>query len=385
MQPKSNLKIIYVANVRIPTEKAHGIQIAKMCEAFSRAGAEVELIVPRRKNTIKDNPFHYYGIESNFLVRKLPTIDLVSWGKIGFIFQTLSFACSVLVSSCRKNNAMYFTRDELIAAMLTAMGKWAVWEGHHGQHNLLTRFLIRKKVKIVVISEGLKRFYLKQGVAEEQIIVLHDGVDLEEFAEIPMMDARRMISLPENLFVVGYVGKFRTMGKSKGVEDLIRAFSSFSTQAPSAHLLLVGINEAERNEVIECLRNEHVSTKNYTIVGHILHSTVPQYLCASDILVMNYPKEGHYVDFMSPLKLFEYMASGRAIVATDLPSIREVLGPNSAFWVDPTDDLSLYKSLVIAQSDSLLRVARGIEARRTINSYTWENRARKILQFTEQC
>ena len=64
-------KIIYVANIRLPTEKAHGVQIMKMCEALARAGAIVELVVPNRHTHIGGDPFTYYEVEENFIITKL--------------------------------------------------------------------------------------------------------------------------------------------------------------------------------------------------------------------------------------------------------------------------------------------------------------------------
>ena len=70
------MKIIYIANVRMPTEKAHGIQIMKMCEAFSLAEFEVELVVPWRFNKIEENAFDFYGVKRNFKIKKIFSLDL---------------------------------------------------------------------------------------------------------------------------------------------------------------------------------------------------------------------------------------------------------------------------------------------------------------------
>ena len=89
------MKIIYLANARIPTEKAHGIQIMKMCEAFSDADAKILLLIPRRINWIKEDPFEYYGIKKNFRIKKLPTIDLIPLdfilGNLALWIQAISF------------------------------------------------------------------------------------------------------------------------------------------------------------------------------------------------------------------------------------------------------------------------------------------------------
>ncbi|KKR77731.1 MAG: group 1 glycosyl transferase [Parcubacteria group bacterium GW2011_GWE2_40_8] len=86
------MKILYIANARLPTEKAHGIQIMKTCEAFADLGHSVSLIVPRRFNFIKDDPFEYYRVKRNFKIIKLPTIDLVKFSKIGFWIESIVFA-----------------------------------------------------------------------------------------------------------------------------------------------------------------------------------------------------------------------------------------------------------------------------------------------------
>ncbi|MCH7883412.1 hypothetical protein IIA95_03290, partial [Patescibacteria group bacterium] len=78
------MKLIYIANARIPTEKAHGIQIMKTCEAFADNGAEIELVVPWRFNPIKNDPFEYYDVKRVFKIVKIPSLDLTAFGKIGF-------------------------------------------------------------------------------------------------------------------------------------------------------------------------------------------------------------------------------------------------------------------------------------------------------------
>src|SRR5438105_408941 len=91
-------KIYYLANVRLPTEKAHGIQIMKTCEALARLGIDLELIVPRRRNPIVQEPFSFYQVEKNFKITQLPCWDLVSsnrLGAVGFWIESWTFYRSV--------------------------------------------------------------------------------------------------------------------------------------------------------------------------------------------------------------------------------------------------------------------------------------------------
>ena len=89
------MKLIYITNSRFPTEKAHGVQISKMCEAFVKQGIEIELVCPKRKNKIKENFFEYYDIKKNFKLKKLWSLDLVGIvPHLGFRIQSLTFAIS---------------------------------------------------------------------------------------------------------------------------------------------------------------------------------------------------------------------------------------------------------------------------------------------------
>ena len=87
------MKLAYLANIRLPTEKAHGVQILKMCEALAREGAQVELIVPTRNNHLTDDPYAYYGVEKNFLITYLDVPDTLRW-PLGFYIQSWLFACA---------------------------------------------------------------------------------------------------------------------------------------------------------------------------------------------------------------------------------------------------------------------------------------------------
>ena len=175
------MRILYIANIRIPTEKAHGIQIMKMCEAFSDSGHDVTLVVPRRLNHIKDGPFKYYGVKKNFKIKKLPTLDLVRFGRVGFWVQSISFAISFFLYSIPKKVDVIYSRDELPLLLFSFFKKNIVWETHMPRDNIFSRVLIKRLKKLITISRGLKDFYFKKGVHEDKIIVAPDAVDIKKF------------------------------------------------------------------------------------------------------------------------------------------------------------------------------------------------------------
>src|SRR4051812_20400721 len=110
------MKIIYLTNVRLPTERAHGYQIMKMCEAFA-ATAEVELIVPRRINHLKEDTFTFYGIKRAFKIIRLPCLDLISlgMGRFGYWVEMLTFMLSAKAYLLFRKHDILYTREFPVA------------------------------------------------------------------------------------------------------------------------------------------------------------------------------------------------------------------------------------------------------------------------------
>src|SRR3989344_1561978 len=297
------MKLVYLAQIRLPSRKAHSVQIMNMCLAFANCGVSVNLIVPRWRLTEISEPFAYYGVKRNFSI-----------------------------------------------------------------------------TKIFTITRTLKSDLIQLGIKQERIMVSPDGVNLAQFANLPSKDElRRKLGLPLDKTIIAYVGRYRTMGQEKGVGGLIKAYATIEKKQKNILLLLVGIHEGEKLEVEELMKRNLVS--NYKIKSIIPSRIVSHCLCASDILVMNYPSANHYLYYMSPLKLFEYMASGNPIVSSDLPSIREVLNESNAILVPPDDINVLIKGIENLIKDKPMGDKIAAKAYKDVQNYTWANRAKNILNF----
>jgi len=350
-------KLIYIANARIPTEKAHGLAIMKMCEAFASAGVDVRLLVPRRSNLIKEDPFNYYDVKKVFSIKKLPTIDLVFLGKFGFFIQSLSFAkFAFLYCVFRKKVDIIYGRDELSLFFLSLFKRNIVWEAHTAKANWIVRTLLKRSRAIVVISQGLKDYYVSLGTKPEKILVAHSGVDLSVFENIKESkeELRKKLGLPLDKRIVAYVGKRKSMGEDKGVEELERTFDSFVEENPEVYPL---------------------------IVSEVSPRKVPLYMKAVDVLVMNYPNIEHYAKYMSPLKMFEYMASGTPIVTSDIPTVREVLDESMATFFKPNDFDGLRNSIIEVLQNPSGSEKKAQKAKEEVQRCTWDNRAERVLSF----
>jgi glycosyltransferase involved in cell wall biosynthesis len=128
---------------------------------------------------------------------------------------------------------------------------------------------------------------------------------------------------------------------------------------------------------------------NVLLTGFIPNADLPLYQAACDVLMMPYQKHvaassgGDIAAYLSPMKLFEYLACGRAILSSDLPVLREVLNLDNAVLLDPEDIDGWSAALDALQNDGQRRETLGQQARRDATLHTWEARARMILAGVE--
>lgn len=356
-------KILYVANVRMPSEKAHGIQIAKTCEAFAKAGRDVELIVPNRVTIISENPAAYYGLTHLFPVTKLPVPDIVSWGFVGFVTESFFFARRA-VAYVRARDGLIYGRDEIVLALLWVFtGREFVWESHTGSWNIFARYIARRAKKVVVITKGLENFYIAKDIPAQKIIVAHDGIDLAAFEKKESKrEARARLGLPPYEKIALYIG---AAGMWKGTDTLLEA----SNLLTDLRIAIIGQTEKQLS-------------KNYPraiFVGERPYREIASNLSAADVLVLpTTAKNIVGAEYTSPLKLFAYMASGIPIVASDIPSTREVLPEEGAYWFRADDPKSLAEEITKALHDLGAREKAHI-AKSEVSLYTWDERARRIL------
>ena len=364
------MKILYIANIRLPTEKAHGIQIMKMCEAFVKAGVEIELVVPTRYNDLTANPFTYYGVPDTFFkVVTLHVPDLIRYGQLGFLVSSIWFSERARWSKSFWTADIIYSRDALVLVQYLLLGRKLVFEAH-AKPSFVARIVAQHAHRVVVISHSLRGVYVAAGIPPERIIVAPDAVDEHLFDTVPEKnEAREILGLPSAQHIVIYTGHLYAR---KGADTLAEAASNI----PEALFVFVG-------GIVEDLarfKKRWGSQENIRIVGHVAPERVPSYLRAADVLVI--PNSGRSEDtarFASPMKLFEYMASGAPILASDVPAIREILGESEAAFVRPDDPAALAARIRAVLADDPAAQERAQAAERKARDYTWEKRAARVL------
>jgi glycosyltransferase involved in cell wall biosynthesis len=379
------MKINYLANVRIPTEKAHGLQIMKMCQAFLRAGNEVDLIVAKRPNHLYEgvNEFDHYGIKERFLIQRLRLIDMVeagrSWKGMSVIIQNSTFALSAFLYLVSRKQDIIYSRDQFSAFLLAPFKKNIVLEMHTFPNKWLGLYgwLFVKVKKIVAITEHLKRDIADLGVKADKIIVAPDGVDLDEFViKIDKNNIRQKLGLPISNKIILYAGH---MYDWKGVYTLAEAALFIKTECK---IYLIGGMEYDINKLKEFIAQNNLP--NISFVGLQPPNQIPLYLTAADCLVLpNSGKRKISRLYTSPIKLFEYMASGVPIVASKLPSIEEILNKENSILVEPDHPKALAAGIDEVFSDNRKTGARAERARQEVEMYTWQHRVTNILDFID--
>jgi glycosyltransferase involved in cell wall biosynthesis len=372
------MKIIYVENVRIPSERAHAYQIVQTCTWFARMGHEVVLVNPDRAGG-KDVFAAYNLLHGIFRHQTLKTTDPLSWEwfrlkKLAYIWQRFSFSRALKSWAKNQTADVWYTRDPAMVDVLGTENRKFVLELHDRPDSNFARWeRIKSLVKnYVVISEGLKQALQSLGIEPSRIYVAPDGYDPKDF-ENPgeRVFERKKLGIPEGAFVAIYTGGFY---KWKGIDLTLRAWARTDDDA---HLVLVGGPECDRKR-LEGLVEPAVASRIH-IFPMMDHAAAIRVLAAADVGLLTSSKE-HEIGrvFTSPLKQFEYLAAGLPVLASDVSSSHEILTDEVAAFYEPTEE-GFAAALNGIKSNQSWRASASAKSRELVAPYTWEARARTIV------
>jgi len=252
-----------------------------------------------------------------------------------------------------------------------------------GQLHLLRRLerLNQRAADVIfAVSKVESDNLIKAGVDAGKIVVNPNGVDAEQFRPVEGSKVRKALGIGDEV-VVGFLGTF---GPWHGAPSLASAALQVS-QTAGCHFLFIGDgDERARTEAIVQSGGGRVRAR---FLGRVPHSRIPDYLGACDILASPHmPATDGSEFFGSPTKLFEYMAVGRAIVASRLGQIAEVIvDEQNGLLVPPGDSAALAQAIERLARDAPLRTRLGAAARRTVqDKYTWRHNAARVIAEMER-
>ena len=364
------MKILYLSGFALPSRAAHGVHVMKMCQALAQQGHEVTLLVYGSKRRSAENVYRYYGVDETFVVRQIPLV-----GARGGTMLSLPRLGREL-SKYSPSATLVYARSIYGASLAARRGFRIVYEAHAAPAHAVIRWLEKRLFraegfqKLIVISDSLRRIYQDLYGPIRRVEVCHDAADIPRTEDTPeyTWPCRR------DRLQIGYAGH---LYRGRGI-DLILGCAG---RLMSYDFHIVGGMERD----IQYWKRR--GGGNVHFHGFVQPSLVPAVLSRCDVLLLPYQKGlslgGRKIDssgWMSPMKLFEYMAARKAIIASDLPVLREVLHEGNSLLVRP-DDRDGWTAAIRACEDPQRRDRLAAAAyAEFLAKYTWEKRAARVLQ-----
>lgn len=370
------MRIACFSTSQIPSSTANSIQVMKMCQALVQTGHVVKLWVPGQNDIPWSQLAAHYGLAYSFEVAWVPSRPWLK--RYDFVFQAWNRARDW-------GTDLVYTWLPQIGFMALRAGLPLVLELHDrpsgriGPH--LLRWVVNRKgsKRFAIITQALYRVLREEfglNLREDQVVIAPNGVDLERYHGLPdPSEARQRLGLKEQ-FTAVYSGHFYP-GRGMGL------LLEMARNLPHIQFLWVG----GRDEAVTYWRNEirQQGLTNVILTGFVENRVLPLYQAAGEVLLMPYERAvagssgGNSADICSPMKMFEYLACGRAILTSDLPVLHEVLNERNARFCPPEDVEAWTRAL-----DDLFRHpevcwALGQQARADAERYTWIARAHRIL------
>ena len=374
------MKILYLSNAIIPSRTANSIHVMKMCHAFAENGHEVILVAPHIKDRYEKhiNDFYeFYGVKKNFKIKKFWHPNIVG----GTYLYLLTILFYLLI---KKNFDLVYGRF-LYGCYLAALLKNNVIYEEHGsltdskKHVLkIFKKLVNNKYfgKLIVISNALKKIFLKKKYLEElKIQVAHDGAD-----KVLDFTNKTILLGDQNNLKVGYVGH---LYKGRGIEIIIECAKKINDMT----FHIVGGNDTDIKYWKNYIKNFKLN--NVYFYGFVPPKETIKFRNSFDIVLAPYAnkvavtevkgkKQLDTSQFMSPIKIFEYMSHKKPIIASDLSVIREVLNKKNSILVE-YDNIELWVNSINKLKDNNLRNKIASNAFNDFKNYTWKKRASLVL------
>jgi glycosyltransferase involved in cell wall biosynthesis len=376
------MKIAVITNSRIPSLTANSIQAMKVTQSLMQLGHEIRMFAPR-----ETNPASRESLAAHYGLRFVPDLELLPsekhFKRFDFIFHAQRSAKRFgadLVYTWLPQSAVIGLWSgcpvvlEMHADVSGTMGPWWLrqfWRSNEKKLMTVTTAALRKAL------ERSAKFQFKN----DAVLIAPNGVELEKYDHLPNpLEARHQLNLPDGL-TVGFTGHIYP---GRGADLLLE----LARQMPQVNFLWVG----GTSELVELWRGKLTEARmtNVTMTGFIKHEKIPLYQAASDVLLMPYSRSisassgQDIAEVINPMKMFEYMASGRAIVSADIPSIREVLNEENAVFLEAGNwelVIGVWKAAIESLlADESRRRELGGQARKDVEQLTWIKRAESVLK-----
>lgn len=374
------MNILYFSGIKLPSRSPQSVHVMKMAQAFYNAGHNVTLYAKSALNAKAEDIFRIYDIDTPF------KIDLTSHTRFPLL-PNMRRLIGLRAAKEDKNKAQHpdliYGHDVFALAFHAYYAKNVIFEMHElpalPAHKLaFAKLLKQKNLKgIITASDTLKSDLLKAypEIYPEQIFVAHDGADLINNIQEDMKSSNSLKG--KNILNVGYAGSL-TPGKG------LALISRIAKIRPDYDFHILG---GKRSRIK--LLQEQNKCNNIHFYGHRDHAEIPSYLNLFDVCVAPYQhraliKTGRNTSrWISPMKIFEYMAAKKPIICSNLPVINDILKHDyDALLLPPSDEEKWAETLDLLHSSSDLCETLAVNAYKSLKeNYTWDKRIHAIISF----
>jgi glycosyltransferase involved in cell wall biosynthesis len=364
------MRIVCISSAQVPSDTANSIQVMKVCQAFVQIGNEVNLLVPGDQPSLLSSQqmIEHYGLQVTFPIEWLPVRSrrLFPWEAVQ---HARRLGADLLYTWPLQSAAL-----GLLGGMPTMLELHDFPSGRFGPLWLRLFIALPGRKRLLPITAALSRLL---GLPVNRTVIAPDGVDLERYTSMPEpASARVALGLPAMPTVLCTGHLYEGRGAN--------LFLALAEKFPQASFVWVGGRPADVKTWAARARAQALA--NVTFTGFVPNEHIPLYQSAADVLLMPYQKTvatssgGNTALICSPMKMFEYMAAGRAILTSDLPVLREVLDETAAVFCPPDEVGAWESALGGLLNDHERRQALGQCARRAVEQYSWIERSRRVLE-----
>ena len=371
------MKIACVSPSHVPSRTANSMQAMKACHALAQLGNDVQIWLPGKKSTPWVELCDLYGLEKEFGL---------TWLKSRQIFRRYDFSYLAVKQAGTWGADLVYTWLPQAGLFALERNLPAILEVHDRVRGKLGPWVFSKfcshpgRKRLVMITYALQKVLeIEAGIhpAANEFVIAPNGVEWERFATQPdAKEARRLLGFPQ-IPTAAFSGHFYP-GRGTGL------LFSLAQALTNIQFLWIG----GRQEDIDYwrLKLDEAQVNNVILTGFIDNKQLPLHLAAADVLMIPFERMiegssgGNSADICSPMKLFEYMATGRAILTSDLPVIHEVLNERNARFAPPEDLPAWQEALADLLSHPIIMKALGESARRDSSQYAWIEREKKALE-----
>lgn len=384
-----NKTYAYIHNYPFPSKLAHSIYVAKTTESTSILGYDSFIIVSKRGYELEKTSWNYYGIKpKSFTILRTYTNGIFPPG-IRAIFRRFShpiatfiFAIQATKIAKQKHIDIIQTCDPEVIFALGILRKWykpkVIFDIHLYPPKWIKNYLTIVD-KFLITSLPFKDWLIEKGVETSKITVLPMGFSPEEYSRLPNRNQLKSnVGIDPKRIVVGYIGRYETLGIEKGIFQMIKVGNTLRKQIPIT-LLLVGGPEHLAQQYRHYAKSLGYNKDEILIHSQVALTDVPTHISACDVGWLVYPDNPRFRHAISPMKVLEYGAAKVPIIASNFPSITNQFSEEYVYLVEPGDDNNQVKTILEISSTSDSQKAKKLYD--FIQQYSWVNRQSRILMF----